>query len=133
MMILVKIYTSSYYIYMSFYLSNLLQICWHVLQAVLQHNRLKVRAHYVVVESLLALHYINILPLSGQSWGFLLLLFPWARNFTPITSATQLLNREHIVYVIRAQLKSSSIADVVIPVKKNLKKGMAMCYILAKL
>jgi len=25
-------------------------------------------------------------------WGFLLLLFPWARNFIPIASATQLLN-----------------------------------------
>jgi len=34
---------------------------------------------------------------SMPSWGFLLLLFPWARNFTPIASATQLLNRENIV------------------------------------
>jgi len=33
-------------------------------------------------------------------WGFLLLLFPWARNFTPIASATQLLNQEHIVYTM---------------------------------
>jgi len=32
-------------------------------------------------------------PGSMLSWGFLLLLFPWARNFTPIASATQLLNR----------------------------------------
>jgi len=50
------------------------------------------------------------------SWGFLLLLFPWVGNFILIASATQLLNREHIV--IREQVKSSSIADVVIPVKK---------------
>jgi len=43
------------------------------------------------------------------SWGPLLLLFPWARNFTPIASATQLLNREHIVLCkFRAQLKNSS-------------------------
>jgi len=31
------------------------------------------------------------------SWGFPLLLFPWARNFTLIASATQLLNRIIIV------------------------------------
>jgi len=32
------------------------------------------------------------------SWGFLLLLFPWERNLTPIASVTQLLNQE-IVYI----------------------------------
>jgi len=53
------------------------------------------------------------------SWGFLLLLFPWGRNFTPIASATQLLNREHIVY------QDSCIADVVIPVKKSLSLNLA--------
>jgi len=48
-------------------------------------------------------------PGSMPNQGFLQLLFPWARNFTPIASASQLLNREHTVYyVIRAQLKSSS-------------------------
>jgi len=36
-------------------------------------------------------------PDSMPNRGFVLLLFPWARNFTPIASATQLLNREHIV------------------------------------
>jgi len=56
--------------------------------------------------------------------AFLLLLLPWARNFTPIASATQLLNQEHIVYcvAIRVQLKSSCKADVVIPVKEISKK-----------
>jgi len=54
-----------------------------------------------------------------ERW-FMLLLFPWARNFTPIASATQLLNQCCTLCAIRAQLKSSSIADIVIPVK-NLK------------
>jgi len=39
-------------------------------------------------------------PGSMPSWGFLLLLFPLARNFTPIASATQLLNWENIVYIV---------------------------------
>jgi len=62
--------------------------------------------------------------------GFLLLLFPWARNFTPIASATQLLNREHIVTVLCNQgtaEKQLSIADVVILVKKSQKKSKKGC------
>ena len=40
--------------------------------------------------------------------GFLLLLFPWARNFTPIASANQLLNRDTLyINMHRAQLKNS--------------------------
>jgi len=50
------------------------------------------------------------------SWGLLLLLFPWARNFTPIASAVK--PETYCILCIRAQLKSSCIADVVIPVKK---------------
>jgi len=58
------------------------------------------------------------------SWGFLLvLLFPWARKFTPIASATQLLNRENIVIVCnQGTAENSFIADVIIPVEKSQKK-----------
>jgi len=47
-------------------------------------------------------------PGSMPGWGFLLLLFPWARNFTPIASATQLLNREHIVYMYQSMAEEQS-------------------------
>jgi len=40
-----------------------------------------------------------MVPGLMPSWGFLLLLLPWARNFTPIASAIQLLNWEHIFYM----------------------------------
>jgi len=62
------------------------------------------------------------------SWGFLLLLFP-ARNFTPIASATQLLNREHIMnmyqgmaqeqppWYVRARETTTSLVDAIIPVQ----------------
>ena len=39
-------------------------------------------------------------PGSMPGQGFLQLLFPWARNFTPIASATQLINREHILCIM---------------------------------
>jgi len=57
------------------------------------------------------------------SWGFLLLLFPWARNFTPIASAIQLLNRKHIALCNQGTAeKEPSIADIVIPVRKKKMK-----------
>jgi len=61
------------------------------------------------------------------SWGYLLLLFPWARNFTPIASATQLLNQENIVYIVyqgTAEKKPHKL-DVVIP-EKNLLKNCVL-------
>jgi len=64
-------------------------------------------------------------PGSMPSWGFLLLLFPWTRNFTPIVSVTQLLNREHTYCIVCNQgtaEKQLSIPDVVIPVEKSQKK-----------
>jgi len=43
-------------------------------------------------------------PGSMPSWGFLLLLFPWTRNFTPIASATQQLNWENtVLYIVCKQ------------------------------
>jgi len=57
-----------------------------------------------------------------------LLLFPWAKKFTPIASATQLLNCEHIllycVYQGTAE-KQLSIADPVIPVEKSQQKKIS--------
>jgi len=51
-------------------------------------------------------------------------LFPWPRNFTLIASATQLLNREVILYCVHQGTaeKQLSIADAVIPVEKSQKK-----------
>jgi len=59
------------------------------------------------------------IPGSMPSWGFLLLLFPWARNFIPIASATQLLNQENILCNQGTSEKQLSIVDVVIPVEKS--------------
>jgi len=55
--------------------------------------------------------------------GFLQLLFPWARNFTPIASATQLLNREHVLCIVWSghSWKAALVADVVIPVETTKK------------
>ena len=51
--------------------------------------------------------------------GFLQLLFPWARNFTPIASATHLLNQEHILLFMWSghSWKVALVADVVIQKK----------------
>ena len=45
--------------------------------------------------------------IRSQVWCPQLLLFPWVRNFTSITSATQLLNRNILSICIRAWLNSS--------------------------
>jgi len=69
-------------------------------------------------------------PGSMSNSGFLLLLFPWARKLTPIASTTQLLNRKHNNCIVCNQgtaEKQLSIADVVIPVEKNLKKKRMPC------
>ena len=65
--------------------------------------------------------------MPGQ--GFLQLLFPWARNFTPIASATQLLNREPMIVFMKSghSWRVALVADAVIPVEKmDLKKNFSL-------
>jgi len=67
-----------------------------------------------------------MVPGLMPNWGFLLMLFPWERNFTPIASATQLLNLENIA-IVRTQgtaKKQLYIADIVIPVEKSQQKKL---------
>jgi len=61
------------------------------------------------------------MPAAG--WGFLLLLFPWARNFTPIVSATQLLNQD-IFYTTQGTAEEQPLTDIVISDEKNFKKNL---------